>query len=89
MVGYNVQKDAILPEETFDPRTGEANRFDSGMRRWIRGYKKKVFRNTFDILYFLGALSTACLGLYAAGTAMNETFKTTALTPFTCQNPAG
>jgi hypothetical protein len=89
MVGYNVQKDAMLPEETFDPRTGVANRVDTGMTRWIRGYKKKFFLNTFDTLYFLAALSTAGLGLYASGTAMHATFSTTSITPFSCNNPAG
>lgn len=66
MVGYNVQKDAMLPEETFDPTTGEVNRVDHGMKRWIRGYKKKFALNTFDVLYSLAALSTAGLGIYAA-----------------------
>lgn len=89
MVGYNTQKDAMLPEESFDPVTGQAQRVDSGMRRWIRGYKKQFFRNTFDVLYFLGALSTAGLGIYASVIAMNEQFKTTSLTPFTCNSPTG
>ena len=34
MVAYNCQKDAALPEEKFDPRTGLVNRVDSGMKRW-------------------------------------------------------
>lgn len=89
MVGYNCQRDAILPEEGFDPRTGESNRVDNGWRRWMRGYKKKFALNTFDVLYSLAALATAGLGLYASGTGMHETFATTPLTPFTCTNPAG
>ena len=89
LVGYNCQKDAMLPEEEFDPRTGVTTRVDSGWKRWMRGYKKKFAINTFDVLYSLAALATAGLGLYASGTGMRETFKTTKLTPFTCKNPAG
>ena len=89
MVGYNVQKDAMLPEEEFDPRTGQTTRVDGGWKRWIRGYKKKFAINTFDVLYSLAALATAGLGLYASITGMHNTFKVTKLTPFTCNNPAG
>ena len=89
IVGYNVQKDAMLPEEQFDPRTGQANRVDSGMTRWIRGYKKKLAINTFDVLYSIGALATAGLGIYASVTGMHDTFSQTSITPFTCANPAG
>jgi hypothetical protein len=89
LVGYNCQKDAILPEEDFDPRTGVSNRVDDDWKRWMRGYRKKFFLNTFDVIYSLAALSTAGLGLYASGTAMHETFIVTTVTPFTCKNPAG
>lgn len=88
LVGYHVQKDAMLPEEQFDPRTGQAQRVDSGVKRWIRGYKKKMWWNTFDLTYSLAALSLAGLGIWASVTAMHETFESTTLTPFTCKNPA-
>ena len=88
LVGYNCQKDAMLPEEEFNPHTGET-RVDSGWRRWMRGYKKKFLWNTFDVLYFFGALSAAGLGIYVAVIGMHEVFSTTAITPFTCCNPAG
>lgn len=89
IVGYNVQKDAILPEEEFDPSTGQARRLDGGMKRWIRGYKKKFALNTFDVLYSLGALATAGLGIYASVMGMHDSFSETSITPFTCKNPAG
>ncbi len=89
LVGYNCQKDAMLPEEEFDPVTGLTNRVDDGWKRWMRGYKKKFAINTFDVLYSLAALATACLGLWASGKGMHVTFQTTPLTPFTCTNPAG
>ncbi|RAL13124.1 uncharacterized protein BO97DRAFT_450505 [Aspergillus homomorphus CBS 101889] len=89
LVGFNVQKDAILPEERFDPHTGETKRVDAGWRRWVRGYRRQFARNTFDVVYSLAALGTAGMGLWASIVAMKQSFSGTALTPFTCKNPAG
>ncbi|KAJ5141944.1 hypothetical protein N7526_002939 [Penicillium atrosanguineum] len=89
LVGYNVQRDAMLPEERFNPQTGQAERVDSGVKRWIRGYKKKFVWNTFDIIYSAAALSCAGLGIWASVVAMHTDFAESALTPFTCANPAG
>lgn len=89
MVGFNAQKDAILPEEGFDPATGQSNRVDHGFKRFMRGYRKKFALNTFDSLYFIGALATAGLGIYASVIGMHDTFAATKITPFTCANPAG
>jgi len=89
IVGYNCQADAMLPEEEFDPRTGIAQRVDEGRTRWIRGYKKKFVMNTLDLCYSVAALATAGLGIYAAVIGMHDTFTETAITPFTCKNPAG
>lgn len=88
LVGFNCQKDAMLPEEEFNPLTGETKRVDEGWKRWMRGYKKKMLWNTFDVIYFLGALSCAGLGIYAAIEYMHTVFTTTPITAFTCLNPA-
>lgn len=91
MVGFNVQKDAILPEEEYNPETGEVRRVDSGVKRWIRGYKQKLALNTFDVLYFLGALATAGLGIYSSVTAMHRSFSDpdTSIRSFSCSPPTG
>jgi hypothetical protein len=89
MVAYNVQNDAILPEEHFDPISGQARRVDNGVKRWIRGYKKKFFLNTFDFIYFLGAAASAGLGLYSAITGMITQFANTDIAPFSCNSPTG
>jgi hypothetical protein len=89
MVGFNAQKDAIRPDEGYDPTTGQVIKSDSGFKRFMRGYMVKWHINTFDVLYFLGALSVAGLGIYASCTGMHETFASTAITPFSCTNPAG
>lgn len=79
----------MLPEEEFNPATGVAKRVDNGWKRWMRGYKKKFAWNTFDTIYFLGALATAGLGIYASIELMHTIYTTTAITAFTCANPAG
>lgn len=89
LVGYNVQKDAMLPEEEFNLHTGQARRVDHGLKRWIRGYMKNFVWNTFDVIYSIAALAGAGLGIWASVTSMQASFASTALTPFTCANPAG
>lgn len=89
MVGYRSQKDAMLPGEGFDPATGQVIRQDSGFRRWMRGYMRNWHINTFDVLYFLGALCVAGLGIYSSCIGMHQAFSAGRMTPFTCVNPAG
>ncbi|KAK5136104.1 hypothetical protein LTR08_004154 [Meristemomyces frigidus] len=89
MVGYNCQKDAISADEGFDPTTGAVVRHDTGMARWKRGYMKKWHVNTFDMIYFLGALVVAGLGIYSSVLGMHEAFSSGTITAFTCKNPAG
>ena len=79
----------MLPEERLDPTTGEIQRTDSGMKRWIRGYMKKPIWNTFDVLFGLASLATGGLGLWASVLSMEAQFKASGITPFTCKNPAG
>jgi hypothetical protein len=90
-VGFNCQRDAMLAEEEFDPATGQVNRRDAGWTRWMRGYRKRMFINTFDTIYFVCALATAGLGIYASVLGMHATFTApdSKITPFTCANPAG
>lgn len=87
-VAYNCQNDAVLPEETYNPVTGVVTRVDSGVKRWMRGFRQKIFLNTFDFIYFLGALVSAGLGLYATIEGMIKIFGETPITPFTCGSPA-
>jgi len=75
MIGFKVQRDSILPEETFDPMTGQVNRVDRGMKRWIRGFKKELLWNVWDLIFYLGACTTCVLGLYAAFTTMAFDYK--------------
>ena len=62
MVVYNVQKDAMLPGDGWDPTTGTARRQDGGWRRVRRGYGKRSVPSLFHTGLFLalGILSARC-----------------------------
>lgn len=81
----------MLPEESFDEATGKYTRVDHGMRRWARGYMVKWHLNTFNILYFLGALATCALGIYSSVEGLISAFGPdgSVATSFSCTNPAG
>ncbi|TGO66012.1 hypothetical protein BOTNAR_0070g00130 [Botryotinia narcissicola] len=87
--GYQIQKDAMLPgEESFDPTTGTYNYIDTGVKRWIRGFKANWLFNTFNLIYFLGALTTAALGIYTSCLGLMSAFNgDSAATSFGCTPP--
>ncbi|KXL46487.1 MAG: hypothetical protein FE78DRAFT_146064 [Acidomyces sp. 'richmondensis'] len=89
MVGFNVLKDSITEQDVFIPSTGEVRRSDGGFQRLWRGYKKKFFINLFDTIYFLGALVTAILGIYASIVGMIDSYKGTQVQAFSCCSPTG
>lgn len=90
MIGFKTQRDAMLPEETFDPSTGIVQRKDAGFSRYMRGFRKELLWNIWDIFYFLGALTTGVLGLYSSIKAMHEAYTTNPnLTGFSCNSPTG
>jgi hypothetical protein len=89
MVAYNCQKDSVLPEEQFDPHTGEARRVDSGFRRYWRGFKKQLVLNSWDSIYFLAALAASILGIWSSIVGMIAAFDGASVTAFTCANPVG
>lgn len=83
-----VRKNAILPEEGFDPATGSLGRTDSGLRRWVRGFfGKKWYMNIFNLLYMLGALAMAALGSYGAIENLISAFASGATNSFVCKSP--
>lgn len=88
MVGFKIQRDARLPQENFDPNTGRVDRVDSGMKRWIRGFKKELLWNIWDTIFCLGALVTAILGLYTAITGMHDAYQSNPnVSAFSCKSP--
>jgi hypothetical protein len=88
-IGFDVQKAAMLPEESFDPVTKKYIRKDTGVKRWIRGYKKTWILTTLNIIYLLGALVVCGLGMYSAISALMSAFGGggTVATSFGCTSP--
>lgn len=92
-LGYDIQRHAIRHQEGegFDPITGQAIRFESGFKRYIRGFMSggtlQVAQNIWNLLYFLASLAMCGLGMYAAVDGMIEAFKNPQLTSFSCRSP--
>jgi len=90
MVGYNCLKDSMTEADHFDPATGTTVTSDRGMARWIRGYKKQFFYNTWNVVYFLGSLVTAILGIYASIVGMHASYSSAgSIKSFSCESPTG
>ncbi|OJZ90114.1 hypothetical protein ASPFODRAFT_58754 [Aspergillus luchuensis CBS 106.47] len=88
-VGFRCQKDAALPGEGYDPASGVTTRHDSGMQRYVRGFKKHWVVNCFCIFYFCGGLACSGMGMWAAITGLIEEFGPggTVATSFGCAAP--
>lgn len=90
MLGFRIQKDSILPEEGFEPTTGEVSRVDEGMKRWVRGVRKRLAWNVWNAVFALGSVAMAILGVYASVVELIFVFKyRPATTSFSCSNPIG
>lgn len=89
MLFHNAQRDAIQEGEGFEASTGRTIRHDEGMARWIRGLRKNAALNTFNLLFFLGSLTTAVLGIYSAVVGLIDAYAKTAVSGFSCTNPVG
>ena len=87
-VGFDIKKGAMLPEEHFDEATKKYVRVDEGMTRWVRGFKKSLLMNSFNIFYVLGALVVCGLGCYSAIEALITAFSGGSVaTSFSCTSP--
>lgn len=63
MIGFKIQRDAITSGDTYDPATRTVTHVDAGWGRWWRGFKKELWWNLFDAVFYLGSCTTAVLGL--------------------------
>lgn len=87
-LGFWIKKDAMAPEERFDPVSGSYNYVDTGVKRWVRGYMKRPFFNTWNIIYMLGSLATTALGMYSSIQGLISAFSgSSAATSFGCATP--
>jgi hypothetical protein len=89
-LGYNIKLYAMKTSvaDGYDPDTGTVTLQDSGARRWLRGLMKGPWHwNILHVLYAIGALATAGLGLYAAVEGMIDAFTIPQVNAFTCTSP--
>lgn len=86
MLAHMIKKNAIQPGEGFDPATGRTVRLDHGVRRWIRGAKKHWYLNLWNLVFCLGALTTATLGCYSAIEGLITAFAAGHQTSFSCSH---
>lgn len=87
-IAYSIKKNALLPEEGFDPATGRFERKYSGPKRWIRGFfGGRWYQNVFNFLYTLGALCLAALGSYGAIENLITAFANGTTNSFVCKSP--
>ena len=88
MLGFDVQRHAILAQETFDPSTGRVNRVDQGWKRWARGFKKEKGLKVWYIIFSLGALATAVLGTFSSIKSLISAFESNSnIAAFSCKAP--
>lgn len=72
-LGYDIRLQAMrasVGEQGFDPHTGAVTRTTSGFNYWMRGFFSggplQIVMNVLHVLYAIGALAMAGLGMYAA-----------------------
>jgi len=86
-VGFLSKKYAMLDGDGYDPTTGQTIRGDSGVSRFMRGFRKNLWVNTFNVLFCTGAACCAILGIYSAALGIKIQYATGAGTSFSCNNP--
>ncbi|CAD6454262.1 2f31d49e-6dae-40b9-937e-d27e55f8963a [Sclerotinia trifoliorum] len=89
--GMTIKEDAIHPDETYDPVTGEVHRIDTwkDMSRWKRGLAPRWWLKIFCFLFFLASAATAILGMYSSIKSIIAGFALGHATSFGCVSPVG
>ena len=88
-LGYQIQEDALLPEEVYDPVTGRCNRVDTwkDLSRWKRGLARMWYFKLFNFLFFGASLATAGVGMYGSALSLQAGFAQGHATSFGCAFP--
>lgn len=85
---FNIKKNALRSGEGFDPATGNIVLHDTGVRRMRRGFMAgNWYLNVWNIIYFLGALATAGLGIWAAVKNLIVVYAIPELNALGCTSP--
>lgn len=89
-VAYSIRRNAVRfgAGESFDPATGAVTRQDGGLTRVVRGFMAGMwYLNVWNVLYFMGALATAGLGIWAAVENLILIYSVPQLNAYGCKSP--
>lgn len=87
-LGLIVQQEAMRGEAPFDPHSGEVQRQDAGVKRFLRGFFGRYWWACILLtLYALGSLVVSGLGSYSAIVSLIAAFETPQVNAFTCKSP--
>lgn len=88
-LAYKVLDGARLEGEGFDPVTGETTRFDSGIKRLVRGFFKNYYMTIPVLIFTMAGLAASGMGTWAAILALESAYgpNGSVLTSWTCKNP--
>ncbi|PHH82174.1 hypothetical protein CDD82_6796 [Ophiocordyceps australis] len=87
-LGYWVKKDAMTPQERFDPQTGMYGFQDVGWTRWKRGLARRPWLHVLNFVYMLAGLTTMGLGVYSSIRGLISAFSGKSVaTTFGCTPP--
>nr|POE77643.1 hypothetical protein CFP56_09290 [Quercus suber] len=92
-LGYDIRLTNLQnsPDGAFDPQTGAVRRARRGLKYWVHGFfggsPLRVTMNVLHLMYALGAVAMAGLGLYAAIVGMIDAFMDPQLNSFSCRSP--
>lgn len=83
-----IRKNAIRADEGFDPVKGTVTRRDSGLKQIIRGFMAgKWYFDVLNVIYCLGALVCAGLGMWASIGNLILIYSVPQLNAFGCKSP--
>ncbi|KAL1311506.1 hypothetical protein AAFC00_001629 [Neodothiora populina] len=89
-IGFNVLKDSMTEADHFNPSNGTLVRSGFTWDRIKRGFRVQLWKNSFNVFFFLGATVTAILGMYSSIYAMNEAYSSVgSIDSFSCKSPTG
>lgn len=87
-IGYTIKRDAMVGEEDFVPATRNYNYVNTGFKRYWRAFKRRPVFNTWNTIYFFGAMVTCALGTYSSVVALISAFSgNSAATSWGCTPP--
>ncbi|KAJ7650967.1 transmembrane amino acid transporter protein-domain-containing protein [Roridomyces roridus] len=95
MLGLDMQIDAALEDEPFTTPGVTPRKIDTwyDFSRWKRGFlaggRRRLIWKIVNLIFFLTALATAGMGLWATGTDLRRALKVGVATSLGCNSPVG